>query len=66
MKTLNVNKMTSVNAGMSNEVGHAICVGVMGITTGIWATAAGMVSLGAGFALGFVGGYFSDWVCSHI
>lgn len=63
MKELTEKQMVSEESGLNAN--HVYCNLLMGVASGIWVTAAGMTSLGAGFALGIGAGLFNDWVCSH-
>jgi hypothetical protein len=64
MRTLSLEQMENVNGGQSAaEWG---CNGAMGLVGAIWSTAAGMATVGVGFAVAIGWGVFQTWVCAQV
>jgi hypothetical protein len=65
MKSLDLKQMEQLNGGemSGNQWG---CNAAMSVVAGIWGTAFGLVTMGAGFAVGLGMSLFGSWVCSNV
>lgn len=58
MKKLEMNQMENLQGGQING-----CDVALGTAVALWSTAFGVISLGAGFAIGLAGGLIVSEVC---